>query len=71
MVGDAFGVNVTYDEPEDFDGEEFPNEEAQIFCQLLNEMNTPLFEGSLDSKLSMCVRLLAAKQNWNISDQCL
>jgi hypothetical protein len=20
MVGDAFGVNVTYDEPEDFDG---------------------------------------------------
>lgn len=26
MVGDAFGVNLTYDELEDFDGEEFPNE---------------------------------------------
>ena len=71
MVEDAFGVNVTYDEPGDFDGEELPNEEAQRFYQLLNEMNTPLFEGSSDSKLSMCVRLLAAKSNWNVSDQCL
>ncbi|CAK8531409.1 unnamed protein product [Lathyrus sativus] len=26
MVGNAFGVNVTYDEPQDFDGEELPNE---------------------------------------------
>ena len=63
MVEDAFGVNVTYDEPGDFDGEEFPNEEAQRFYQLLNEMNTSLFEGSSDSKLSMCVRLLAVKSN--------
>src|SRR3954470_6591893 len=45
MVEDAFGVNVTYDEPEDFGGEEMPNEEAQKFYQLLNEMNTPLFGG--------------------------
>ncbi|CAL5192329.1 unnamed protein product [Lathyrus oleraceus] len=71
MVGDAFGVNVTYDEPQDFDQEELPNEEAQKFYQLLQEMNTPLFEGSSDSKLSMCVRLLAAKSNWNVPDQCL
>ncbi|XP_058784597.1 uncharacterized protein LOC131659423 [Vicia villosa] len=54
MVEDAFGVNVAYDQPEDFDGEELPNEEAQRFYQLLNEMNIPLFEGSSDSKLSMC-----------------
>ncbi|CAK8578090.1 unnamed protein product [Lathyrus sativus] len=52
-VGDAFGVNVTYDELEDFDGKELPNEEAQRFYQLLNEMNTSLFEGPSDSKLSM------------------
>ncbi|KAI5409628.1 hypothetical protein KIW84_055168 [Lathyrus oleraceus] len=71
MLGDAFGVNVTYDEPQDFDQEELPNEEAQKFYQLLQEMNTPLFEGSSDSKLSMCVRLLAAKSNWNVPDQCL
>lgn len=35
MVGNTFGVNVTYDEPQDFDGEELPNEEAQRFYQLL------------------------------------
>ncbi|CAK8534900.1 unnamed protein product [Lathyrus sativus] len=71
MVGNAFRVNVTYDEPQDFDGEELSNEEAQRLYQLLKEMNTPLFEGSTDSKLSMCVRLLAAKSNWNVPDQCL
>lgn len=52
MVRNAFGVNVTRDEPVDFDGEE-------------------LFEGLSDSKLSMCVRLLSAKSNWNVHDQCL
>lgn len=54
MVGAAFGVNLTYDGPKDFDGEELPNEEARRFYQLLKEMNTSLFEGSSDSKLSMC-----------------
>ncbi|CAK8537010.1 unnamed protein product [Lathyrus sativus] len=71
MVGNAFGVNVIYDEPQDFDGEELPNEEAQRFYQLLKKMNTPLFERLADSKLSMCVRLLVAKSNWNVPDQCL
>ncbi|XP_050916638.1 uncharacterized protein LOC127131768 [Lathyrus oleraceus] len=66
MVGDALGVNVTYDEPEDFDGEGLPNEKAQRFYQLLNEMHMSLFEGSSDTKLSMCVRLLASKSNWNV-----
>ncbi|CAL5194173.1 unnamed protein product [Lathyrus oleraceus] len=28
MVGNAFGVNVTYDEPKDFDGEELSDEEV-------------------------------------------
>ena len=71
MVSDALGVNVGYDEPEDFDAEELPNEKAQRFYQLLKEINIPLFEGSSDSRLSMCVRLLAAKSNWNVPDQCL
>ncbi|KAI5408577.1 hypothetical protein KIW84_054425 [Lathyrus oleraceus] len=69
--GDALWVNVTYDEPQDFDANELPNEKAQKFCQLLKERNIPLFEGSSDSRLSMCVRLLAAKSNWNVSNQCL
>ncbi|XP_058739830.1 uncharacterized protein LOC131612031 [Vicia villosa] len=71
MFTDALGVNVAYDEPQDLDGEELPNEKAQRFYQLLKEINIPLFEGSSDSKLSMCVRLLAAKSNWNVPDQCL
>ncbi|CAK8577297.1 unnamed protein product [Lathyrus sativus] len=71
MVDDALGVNVTYDEPQDFDADELPNEEAQKFYQLLKEIDIPLFEGSSDSMLSMCVRLLAAKSNWNVLDQCL
>ncbi|CAL5186153.1 unnamed protein product [Lathyrus oleraceus] len=71
MVGDAFRVNVTYDVPEDFDGEELSNKEAQRFYQLLKEMNMLLFKGSSNSKLSMCVRLSTAKSNWNIPYQCL
>lgn len=46
MVGDALGVIVTYDEPQDFDAEELPNEKTQKFYQLLKERNIPLFEGS-------------------------
>lgn len=71
MVDNAFRVNVTYDKPQDFDGKELSNEEVQRFYQLLKEMNTPLYEGLWDSKLSMCVILLAAKSNWNVLDQCL
>ncbi|CAK8573023.1 unnamed protein product [Lathyrus sativus] len=71
MVGDALGLNVTYDEPQDFDVDKLPNEEAQKFYQLLKEINIPLFEGSYDSMLSMSVRLLTAKSNWNVPDQCL
>lgn len=71
MVGGAFGVNMTYNEPEDFDGEKLSNEEAQRFYQLLKEMNMSLFEGSSYSKLSMRVRLLIVKSNGNVPDQCL
>ena len=35
------------------------------------EANQPLFEGAIDSKLSICVRLLACKSNWNIVSQGL
>ncbi|KAI5405777.1 hypothetical protein KIW84_052518 [Lathyrus oleraceus] len=71
MVNDALGMNVTCDEPQDFDADELPNEKEKNFYQLLKERNIPLFEGSSDSRLSMCVRLLTAKSNWNILDHCL
>ena len=58
MVGDALGVNLSYNEG----GEEeiIPNEKALKFYKMMKEVNKPLFEGSSDSKLSMSVRLLAA-----------
>jgi hypothetical protein len=61
MVGDALVVNLSYEGG----GEEeiIPNEKALKFYAMMNEVNKPLFEGVSDSKLSMCVRLLAAKSN--------
>lgn len=44
---------------------------AQKFCDFLKEINILLFEGSSDSSLSMCVRLLAVKSNWNVPNKCL
>jgi hypothetical protein len=38
---------------------------------MMEEVNKPLFEGASDSKLSMCVRLLAARSNWNVPEDCL
>ena len=50
------------------DHDELPNEEAQKFYNLLRDSNKPLFEGSPQSKLSMCVKLLALKSMSNISE---
>jgi hypothetical protein len=69
MVGDALGVNLSYDGG----GEEeiIPNNKALKFYSMMDEVNKPLYEGSSDSKLSMCVRLLAARSNWNVPEDCL
>jgi hypothetical protein len=69
MLGDALGVNLAYEGG----GEEeiIPNEKALKFYSMMKEVNEPLFEGSSDSKLSMCVRLLAARSNWNVPEDCL
>ncbi|XP_024636351.1 uncharacterized protein [Medicago truncatula] len=69
MISDALGVNMSYDEP--VEEELPPNKKAQDFYNLLEKINEPLFEGSNDSKLPMCARLLAAKSNWNVPDKCL
>ncbi|XP_024639923.1 uncharacterized protein [Medicago truncatula] len=62
MVADALGMELSYNnDVEDEQGEQPPNEQAQRFYELLNECNVPLFEGCTQSKLSMCVRLLAHK----------
>ena len=51
--------------------EEHPNEDTQRFYNLLVDTNKPLYEGASDSKLSISMRLLACKSNWNVPDQCL
>lgn len=71
MVSDALWVNVTYDKLQDFDADELLNEKTQKFYQLFKEINIPLFKGFSESRLSMCVRLLAGKSNWNVPNQCL
>lgn len=38
---------------------------------LVKEINKPLFEESPDSKLSVCVRLLATKSKRHVPNQCL
>ena len=70
-VFDAFRQQESLQVPNVDNMEEPPNEETQRFYKLLLDENTPLYEGTSESKLSMCVRLLAYKANWNIPNQCL
>ena len=42
-------------------GDQEPNGEAAKFYKLLDEMNEGLFEGSKQSKLSLCIRLFHLK----------
>ncbi|KAG2404768.1 Vesicle transport v-SNARE 13 [Vigna angularis] len=58
-------------EANDSHDEESPNETTQRFYNLLAEANQPVFEGSTESKLSVCIRLMACKYNWNVPNQAL
>ncbi|WVZ15584.1 hypothetical protein V8G54_013150 [Vigna mungo] len=71
MVYDALMQTQPFQASNSSNMEEAPNEETQRFYKLLLEANTPLYEGALDSTLSMCVRLLACKSNWNVPNQFL
>ncbi|XP_020208847.1 uncharacterized protein LOC109793787 [Cajanus cajan] len=71
MVCDALRQHGAFDILENNNVEEPPNEDAQRFYNLLSEANCPLYEGSSESKLSMCVRLLACNSNWNVPDECV
>ena len=45
--------------------EKEPNVEVKRFYDLLNNANQPLYEGTFESKLSVCVGHVACKSNWN------
>ncbi|KAH1253813.1 hypothetical protein GmHk_04G010384 [Glycine max] len=71
MVCDALRQPQKFVAPNSNNMEEPPNEDTQRFYNLLVEANEPLYEGATDSKLSIFLRLLACKYNWNVLDQCL
>ncbi|KAK2413740.1 hypothetical protein QL285_036417 [Trifolium repens] len=70
MISDALGFNEVNNGSEDeYDGDELPNAEAQRFYQLLKETNEPLqFEGSTDSKLTVCIQLLGIKSQYLVPE---
>ncbi|GAU42074.1 hypothetical protein TSUD_326520 [Trifolium subterraneum] len=51
--------------------EEPPNKDTQDFYDLLTSVNQPLYEGASKSKISICVKLMACKTNWNVPQKCL
>ena len=71
MVYDALRQQQSSQPPSSNTMEEALNEQTQRFYNLLLDASTLLYEGASDSKLSMCVKLLACKLNWNVPDQCL
>ena len=71
MVCDALRQPQTFEAPNSNNMEEPQNEDTQRFYNLLVEANEPLYEGATYSKLSISVRLLACKFNWNVPGQCL
>ncbi|WJX83272.1 hypothetical protein P8452_65944 [Trifolium repens] len=69
MIEDALGFNVVNNGSEDeYEGDELPNAEAQRFFQLLKDTNTPLFEDSTESKLTVCIKLLGLKSNYLVPE---
>ena len=51
--------------------EESPNVEAQRFYDMLAAANEPIYDGATESKLSIAIKLLAARTNWHTPEKCL
>ena len=71
MLNNALGQHDSFEEADDSHLEDSPNDFTQRFYNLLAEANEPAFEGVTESKLSVCIRLLSFKSNWNIPNQTL
>ncbi|KAG5609695.1 hypothetical protein H5410_020976, partial [Solanum commersonii] len=63
IINDAFGVQGGMEPKQYFD--EAPNEEARRFYDQLEESSHPLCKGSPHSALSVVVRLMNIKSDWN------
>ena len=64
MVQDAVGVHSNFESGNQ--GEETPNAECKIFFEQLEAASRPLYEGCPHSQLSIAIRLLSIKSNWNV-----
>jgi len=71
MLSNALGQHDSFEEADKSHLEESPNDFTQRFYNLLADANELVFEGVTKSKLSVCIRLLSLKSNWNIPNQAL
>ncbi|KAG5595354.1 hypothetical protein H5410_036586 [Solanum commersonii] len=69
MINDAFGVQSGMEFEQYFD--EAPNEEARRFYDQLEESSRLLCEGSPHSALSVAVRLMNIKSDWNVPNAAM
>ncbi|WMV51044.1 hypothetical protein MTR67_044429 [Solanum verrucosum] len=69
MINDVFGVQGRMKPEKYFD--EAPNEEARRFYDQLEESSRPLCEGSPHSALSVAVKLMNIKSDWNVSNAAM
>ena len=56
---------------EAFREDEEPNSEARHFYDTLISANQPIYEGATKSKLSISVKLLAARSIWKVPKKCI
>jgi len=71
MLNNSLSPHASFEEADDSRLDESQNEFTKRFYNLLAEANEPIFERVIRSKLSLCIRLLSFKSNWNIPNQAL
>ncbi|XP_060203382.1 uncharacterized protein LOC132631715 [Lycium barbarum] len=64
MIQDAYGMHSDFESGNHV--EEDPNEEASHFFEQLKDASWPLCDGSPHSQLSIAVRLISIKEDWNV-----
>jgi len=57
MLNNALGQHASFEEANNSRSEESTNDFTKRFYNLLVEANEPIFEGLIESKLSVCARL--------------
>ncbi|KAM3361279.1 hypothetical protein P3S68_016133 [Capsicum galapagoense] len=64
MIRYAYGMHSDFESGDHV--EEAPNDESKCFFEQLEAFSRPLYEGSPHSQLSIAVRLLSIKSDWNV-----